>query len=160
MPSSRSRCSSRLRSRSIARRRSSARSRATAEGGRDGHTASDDGRLDVKLSPPPEMGGSADAVGTNPEQLFAAGYASCFHSALKIVARRMKLDADDSTVTAAVGIGPGEGMPGYGLVAELKVSLPRVTDLDQADQLVAAAHQVCPYSNAIRDNVNVDLSVV
>jgi len=132
--------------------------RATAEGGRDGHTATDDGKLDVKLSPPAEMGGPADSVGTNPEQLFAAGYASCFHSALKIVARRMKLDADDSTVTAAVGIGPGEGMIGYGLQVELAIALPKVPDPEQAQQLVETAHQVCPYSNAIRDNVDVTLT--
>lgn len=133
--------------------------RATAEGGRDGHTASDDGKLDVKLSPPVEMGGQADSVGTNPEQLFAAGYASCFHSALKIVARRMKLDADDSTVTAAVGIGPGEGMLGYGLQVELTIALPKVPDREQAQQLVDTSHQVCPYSNAIRDNVDVTLTL-
>ncbi|MDQ1696172.1 MAG: lipoyl-dependent peroxiredoxin [Frankiaceae bacterium] len=133
--------------------------RATAEGGRDGHTASDDGKLDVKLAPPAEMGGSAAAVGTNPEQLFAAGYASCFHSALKLVARRMKLDADDSTVTAAVGIGPAEGTIGFGLTVELTVSLPKVADRDQAQQLVETSHQVCPYSNAIRDNVHVGLTI-
>ncbi len=133
--------------------------RATAEGGRDGHTASDDGKLDVKLSPPAEMGGPADGVGTNPEQLFAAGYSSCFHSALKIVARRMKLDADESTVSAAVGIGPAEGMIGYGLQVELTVSLPKVEDPEQAKQLVETAHQVCPYSNAIRDNVDVKLTL-
>ena len=133
--------------------------RATAEGGRDGHTASDDGKLDVKLAPPVEMGGQADAVGTNPEQLFAAGYASCFHSALKIVARRMKLDADDSTVTAAIGIGPGEGMLGYGLTAELTIALPKVPDREQAQQLIETSHQVCPYSNAIRDSVHVTLSL-
>src|SRR3954466_7910100 len=131
--------------------------KATAEGGREGHTATDDGRLDVKLVPPASMGGPADGVGTNPEQLFAAGYASCFHSALKIVARRMKLDADDSTVTAAVGIGPAEGMVGYGLGVELPVPLPKVPDQEQRDQLVATAHQVCPYSNAIRGNVEVTL---
>ena len=133
--------------------------RATAEGGRDGHTASDDGRLDVKVTPPPELGGSAEAVGTNPEQLFAAGYSSCFHSALKLVARRMKLDADDSTVTAAVGIGPGEGMLGYGLEVELTVALPKVPDREQAQSLVDTSHQVCPYSNAIRDNVRVTLTL-
>ena len=133
--------------------------RATAEGGRDGHTASDDGKLDVKLSPPEALGGPADGVGTNPEQLFAAGYSSCFHSALKLVARRMKLDADDSTVTAAVGIGPAEGMLGYGLQVELTISLPNVTDREQAQQLVDTSHQVCPYSNAIRDNVNVTLTL-
>ena len=133
--------------------------RATAEGGRDGHTASDDGKLDVKLSPPAEMGGPADGVGTNPEQLFAAGYSSCFHSALKIVARRMKLDADESTVSAAVGIGPAEGMVGYGLQVELTISLPKVDDPEQAKQLVETSHQVCPYSNAIRDNVDVKLTL-
>jgi Ohr subfamily peroxiredoxin len=133
--------------------------RATAEGGRDGHTASDDGKLDVKLVPPPEMGGQDGAVGTNPEQLFAAGYSSCFHSALKLVARRMKLDADDSTVTAAVGIGPAEGMLGYGLVVDLTIALPKVADREQAQQLVDTAHQVCPYSNAIRDNVPVTLTL-
>ena len=133
--------------------------RATAEGGRDGHTASDDGKLDVKLSPPPEMGGPAESIGTNPEQLFAAGYSSCFHSALKLVARRMKLDADESTVTAAVGIGPAEGMIGYGLVVELTVKLPKVGDREQAQQLVETSHQVCPYSNAIRDNVDVTLTL-
>ena len=133
--------------------------RATAEGGRDGHTATDDGKLDVKLSPPAEMGGPADSVGTNPEQLFAAGYSSCFHSALKIVARRMKLDADDSTVTAAVGIGPAEGMIGYGLQVELTIALPKVLDREQAQQLIDTSHQVCPYSNAIRDNVDVTLTL-
>jgi Ohr subfamily peroxiredoxin len=134
--------------------------KATAEGGREGHTASSDGKLDVKLIPPPEMGGPVDGAGTNPEQLFAAGYASCFHSALKIVARRMKLDADSSTVTAEVGIGPAEGLPGYGLTAVLKVALPGVEDRTQAEQLVESAHQVCPYSNAIRDNVEVTLTIV
>jgi osmotically inducible protein OsmC len=132
---------------------------ATAEGGRDGHTASDDGRLDVTVVPPPELGGPADGKGTNPEQLFAAGYSSCFHSALKLVARRMKLDAEGSTVTARVSIGPGEGMLGYGLAVELRVSLPGVPDAEQAKQLVDVAHQVCPYSNAIRDNVDVRLTV-
>lgn len=133
--------------------------RATAEGGRDGHTASDDGRLDVKLNPPAELGGPADGVGTNPEQLFAAGYASCFHSALKLIARRMKLDADESTVTAAVDFGQIEGSSGFGLAVTLTATLPNVADRAQAQQLVEAAHTVCPYSNAIRGNVEVTLSV-
>jgi lipoyl-dependent peroxiredoxin len=133
--------------------------KATAEGGREGHTASDDGRLDVKLVPPASMGGPADGAGTNPEQLFAAGYASCFHSALKLVARRMKLDAEDSTVTAEVGIGPAEGMIGYGLTVALTIALPKVDDSEQAQALVDTSHQVCPYSNAIRGNVNVELSL-
>jgi lipoyl-dependent peroxiredoxin len=133
--------------------------RATAEGGRDGHTASDDGQLDLKLTPPPEMGGATGAVGTNPEQLFAAGYASCFHSALKLVARRMTLDADESTVTAAVGIGPVQGSNGYGLTVELTVATPRIADREAAQRLVEAAHQVCPYSNATRGNIEVALSL-
>ena len=132
---------------------------ATAHGGRDGHTESDDGRLQVTVTPPPELGGPADGTGTNPEQLFAAGYASCFHSALKIVAQRMKLDAEHSTVTAKVGLGPGDGIPGYGLVVELEVALPDVPDREQAEQLVDRAHHVCPYSNAIRGNVDVTLTV-
>ncbi|WP_270130351.1 organic hydroperoxide resistance protein [Kribbella sp. CA-293567] len=130
--------------------------RATAEGARQGHTASDDGKLDVTLAPPKEMGGSGE--GTNPEQLFAAGYASCFHSALKSVARVTKQDTADSTVTAAVGIGPINGGAGYGLEVELVVSLPKL-DREAAEQLVAKAHQVCPYSNATRGNIKVDLSV-
>src|SRR4051812_25922974 len=133
--------------------------RATAEGGREGHTASDDGKLDVKLSPPAAMGGPADGLGTNPEQLFAAGYASCFHSALKLVARRMKLDAEESTVTAEVSIGPAEEMVGYGLAVTLTVALPKVDDSEQAQQLVERSHQVCPYSNAIRGNVDVTLTI-
>jgi lipoyl-dependent peroxiredoxin len=131
--------------------------RATAQGGRDGHTASDDGKLDVTVAPPKEMGGNGE--GTNPEQLFAAGFASCFHSALKLVARRAKQNADDSTVTAAVGIGPINGGAGYGLEVELVVSLPGV-DRAVAEELVAKAHEVCPYSNATRGNVQVDLRVV
>ena len=134
--------------------------RATAEGGRQGHTASDDGRLDVTVTPPPEMGGPEGAEGTNPEQLFAAGFSSCFHSALMLVARRMKLDAEGSTVTAAVGIGPIEGTVGYGLTVALQVALPKVSDRDQARQLVETAHTVCPYSNATRGNIDVTQSVV
>ena len=133
---------------------------ATAEGGRDGHTATDDGRLDVKLATPPELGGPTEGVGTNPEQLFAAGYSSCFHSALKLVAQRMKLDAEGSTVTAKVGIGAIEGAPGFGLVVELAIALPNVADRDQAQQLIDRSHKVCPYSNAINGNVDVTLTLV
>jgi len=132
---------------------------ATAEGGRDGHTASDDGKLDVKLSPPAELGGPADGIGTNPEQLFAAGYASCFHSALKLVAQRLKLDPEGSTVTAKVGFGSIEGAPGYGLTVELVASLPNIPDRAQAQELMERSHQVCPYSNATRDNIEVTLSI-
>ena len=133
---------------------------ATAEGGRDGHTATDDGKLDVKLATPPELGGPADGIGTNPEQLFAVGYSSCFHSALKLVAQRMKLDASDSTVTAKVGIGPIEGAAGFGLTVELAIALPNVDSRDDAQALVDRSHKVCPYSNAINGNVDVQLSLV
>ena len=133
---------------------------ATAEGGRDGHTATDDGKLDVKLSPPAELGGPADGIGTNPEQLFAAGYSSCFHSALKLVAQRMKLDPEGSTVTARVGLGSIEGAPGFGLTVELAVSLPNIDDREQAQEVVERSHKVCPYSNAIRDNVEITLTLV
>ena len=133
---------------------------ATAEGGRDGHTASDDGKLDVKVVPPVELGGPADGFGTNPEQLFAAGYASCFHSALKLVAQRMKLDPEGSTVTARVGIGSIEGSPGFGLTVELDVNLPNIPDRAQAQEALERSHKVCPYSNAIRDNVEVTLTLV
>lgn len=126
--------------------------RATAEGGRDGRTATDDGKLDVVVSPPKELGGTGN--GTNPEQLFAAGFASCFHNALKLVARKARQQVDDSTVTAEVGFGPVDGGPGYGLRVDLRISLP---DLDRsvAEQLVATADKVCPYSNATRNNIPV-----
>jgi Ohr subfamily peroxiredoxin len=130
--------------------------RATAHGGRDGHTASDDGKLDVTVAPPREMGGNGE--GTNPEQLFAAGFASCFHSALKVVARRARQNTDDSTVTAEVGIGPINGGSGYGLQVALVVHLPGV-ERAVAEDLVAKAHEVCPYSNATRGNINVTLTV-
>ncbi len=131
--------------------------RATAHGGRDGKTATDDGRLDVVVAPPKELGGSGE--GTNPEQLFAAGFASCFHSALKIVARRAKQDADGSEVTAEVGFGPLVGTTGYGLTVNLAVSLPGVSP-DVAEQLVANADKVCPYSNATRGNILVTHTII
>ncbi|HEY4570157.1 MAG TPA: organic hydroperoxide resistance protein [Kribbella sp.] len=131
--------------------------RATADGGRDGKVATDDGKLDVVVVPPAEMGGSGN--GTNPEQLFAAGYAACFHSALKLVARKARQDAAGSTVTAEVGIGPINSGAGYGLEVALVVSLPGVADRAVAEDLVAKAHEVCPYSNATRGNIKVDLQV-
>jgi len=131
--------------------------KATSTGlGRQGHVASSDGVLTHDLSIPKELGGPGGG-GTNPEQLFAAGYAACFHSALQNVARRDKQRLTDSSVTAEVGIGKqGEG---FGLTVELVVSLPGI-DHDVAEKLVAAAHQVCPYSNATRGNIDVDLKVV
>jgi lipoyl-dependent peroxiredoxin len=130
--------------------------RATAEGGRDGRTATDDGKLDVVVSPPKELGGAG--AGTNPEQLFAAGFASCFHSALKIVARKARQEVEGSTVTAEVGIGPQTDAIGYRLQVHLVVSLPGV-DKEIAEQLVATAEQVCPYSNATRGNIDVTHAV-
>lgn len=128
---------------------------ATGEG-RDGHVNSSDGKLDLDLSMPKALGG--DGVGTNPEQLFAAGYAACFHSALRLVGRRMKLDVSGSTVNASVDIG-SIGGGGFGLGVALKVQLPEL-DRAAADKLVEAAHQVCPYSNATRGNIEVTLQVI
>jgi osmotically inducible protein OsmC len=124
--------------------------------GRNGHARTDDGMLDFDLRIPSEMGGAGGA--TNPEQLFAAGYAACFHSALKFVAQRDKLDMSDSEVSATVGIGM---LPtgGFGLEVELDVHIPTL-DRTAADALVARAHEVCPYSNATRGNIEVKLSVV
>jgi Ohr subfamily peroxiredoxin len=124
--------------------------------GRNGHATSDDGILDLDLRIPKEMGGPGGA--TNPEQLFAAGYAACFHSALKVVAGREKLDVSGSEVSASVGIGT---LPsgGFGLQVELDVSVPNL-DRDAAEALTAKAHEVCPYSNATRGNVEVTLTVV
>ncbi|GHC41256.1 organic hydroperoxide resistance protein [Streptomyces flavofungini] len=128
---------------------------ATAENGRDGRVASDDGKLDVVVNPPKEMGGSG--AGTNPEQLFAAGYSACFQGALGVVARREKADISGSTVTAKVGIG-ANGAGGFGLEVELIASIPNV-DAATAKALLEKAHEVCPYSNATRGNIKVDLKV-
>lgn len=133
------------------------RTAARATGGRDGHSKTLDGSLDVKLSTPKELGGSGGA-GNNPEQLFAAGYAACFIGAMKFVASQtgVKVPADTS-VTANVGIGPrSEG--GFGLEIALEVELPGL-DGDTAKKLVDEAHQVCPYSNATRNNIDVQLSI-
>jgi Ohr subfamily peroxiredoxin len=133
--------------------------RATAYGdGRNGHVTSDDDVLDVDLAVPKEMGGPGGDL-TNPEQLFAAGYAACFHSALKLVARRARLSADGSTVAAAVNIGNSGDGGGYALSVALDITIPGL-DRAQTQQLVEQAHQVCPYSNATRDNVDVTLTVV
>ena len=130
---------------------------ATATGGRDGHARSDDGRIDVTLSTPKELGG-AGGEGSNPEQLFAAGYSACFIGALKAAGQQLKVKVpSEVTVTAKVGIGPrSEG--GFGITADLQVSLPGL-ERDTAQQLVDAAHQICPYSNATRGNVDVGLTL-
>lgn len=131
---------------------------ATADGGREGHARTQDGSLDVKLSTPKELGGGG-GTGNNPEQLFAAGYAACFLGAMKFVAGQggTAKVPNDATVTANVGIGPrSEG--GFGITADLTISLPGL-DRAEAQKLVDAAHQVCPYSNATRGNVNVGLKL-
>jgi Ohr subfamily peroxiredoxin len=129
---------------------------ATAENGRDGRVATDDGKLDVIVNPPIELGGTG--AGTNPEQLFAAGYSACFQSALSVVARRAKVDVSGSRVTAKVGLGKTES-GGFGLTVELDIAIPDIP-ADTAATLVEQAHEVCPYSNATRGNVEVTLSVV
>ncbi len=130
---------------------------ATATGGRDGHSRTADGALDVKLSTPKELGG-AGGEGNNPEQLFAAGYAACFLGALKFVAGQEKIRVlDEAPVTAKIGIGPRQA-GGFGITADLTVALPGL-ERAQAEALVAKAHQVCPYSNATRGNVDVGLTV-
>lgn len=129
---------------------------ATATGGRDGRAVSSDGVLDVKLTTPRELGGQGGEA-TNPEQLFAAGYSACFIGALKFVASQSKRQLPaDTAITGKVSIGQIPG--GFGLAVELNVSLP---SLEQAvaEELVAAAHQVCPYSNATRGNIEVRLNV-
>ncbi len=132
--------------------------RATATGGRDGRAITDDQKLSVNLSTPKELGG-AGGEGTNPEQLFAAGYSACFIGAMKFVAGAAKqaLPADTS-VTGEVGIGPN-GQGGFGLKVSLSVSLPGL-DRSVAEGIVAKAHEVCPYSNATRGNIEVDLKLV
>ena len=130
---------------------------ATATGGRDGSAASDDGVFSVKLSTPKELGG-AGGDGANPEQLFAAGYAACFIGALKVAGQQLKLKVPAETkVTAKVGIGPrSEG--GFGITTDLTIDLPGVDRAD-AEKLVETAHQICPYSNATRNNVDVGLTL-
>lgn len=131
--------------------------KATATGGRDGTAKSADGALDVALATPKELGG-AGGTGTNPEQLFAAGYSACFIGALKVAGQQLKLKVPAETqVTATVGIGPrSEG--GFGITADLVVDLPGLDRAD-AERLVDLAHQTCPYSNATRGNVDVGVTL-
>jgi len=124
--------------------------------GRNGHGRTSDGLLDLDLASPKELGGAGGA--TNPEQLFAVGYAACFHQAIKVVGRREKVDVDGSTVDTEVGIGPGEG-GGFVLQVALTATLPNV-DQEAAERIVDAAHQVCPYSNATRGNIDVAVRAI
>jgi lipoyl-dependent peroxiredoxin len=125
---------------------------ATALGGRDGRVATDDGRLDVTVAPPQELGGPGEA--TNPEQLFAAGYAACFHNALIVAGRRARQDTTGSSVTAKVGLGRLAESRAFGLRVDLHVTVPAL-GADEARELVALADTICPYSNATRGNIEV-----
>ena len=128
---------------------------ATVTGGRDaGHGRTSDGVLEVDLRVPPELGG--DGGGTNPEQLFAIGYAACFEGAIKTVARREKLEADAVSIESSVGLGPAEDRS-FTIAVGLDVTLPQL-DEDRAAEIVAEAHRVCPYSNATRGNIDVALT--
>jgi Ohr subfamily peroxiredoxin len=128
---------------------------ATVTGGRDvGHGATSDGALDVQLRAPAELGG--EGGGTNPEQLFAVGYAACFEGAIKTIARREKVDADAVSIDSSVSLGPGDDRS-FTVAVGLDVTLPGF-DEDRAVELVRAAHQVCPYSNATRGNIDVTLT--
>jgi len=126
-------------------------------GGRDGHVKSDDGRIDLETRPPKAMGGNGE--GTNPEQLFSAGYAACFLSALRLVAGKSKVKLDDATdVTVQIGFGKDSSDGGFGLTAKIVGYLPGIEE-GAATDLVEAAHEVCPYSKATRGNIDVDISV-
>jgi Ohr subfamily peroxiredoxin len=133
------------------------KTKATATGGRDGAAKSEDGSVDVKLVVPKEMGGPG-GEGANPEKLFAAGYSACFLGAMKAVSGKEGVKVpQDATVTAEVGFGPREE-GGYGITVDLLVNLPGV-DRAEGEKLMHAAHQVCPYSNATRGNVDVGLTL-
>lgn len=133
---------------------------ATATGGRQGSAQSSDGALKVELSTPKELGG-AGGSGTNPEQLFAAGYSACFIGAMKAVSARNKVALPaEVSITSEVGIGPHANKPGaFGIAVAMKISVPGM-DRAQLEKLVADAHEVCPYSNATRGNINVTLNLV
>ena len=129
---------------------------ATVTGGRaDGHGRTNDGKLEVNLRLPKEMGG--DGAGTNPEQLFAVGFAACFEGAIGAVGRRERAEVGDVSIDSRVSLHPTEER-GFKLSAELHVTLPQVEDPEQAAAIVAAAHKVCPYSNATRGNIDVTLT--
>ena len=130
---------------------------ATATGGRTGSATSSDGALSVNLSTPRELGGGG-GEGTNPEQLFAAGYSACFIGAMKAVGPSLKIKVpDDVSITSEVGIGPIT--EGFGIQVAMQISLPGL-ERNTAEALVAAAHKVCPYSNATRGNISVTLTIV
>lgn len=128
----------------------------TAKGGRDGHVKSENGILELDVRTPKALGGKSDDF-ANPEMLFAAGYAACFDSALNLVISKSKMETGETTVTADVSIGQIEN-GGFGLAVKLNVNVPGVSH-EEAESLVEKAHQVCPYSNATRNNIDVTLNV-
>ena len=134
------------------------KTRATSTGGRDGQSRVEDGKLSFTLATPKELGG-AGGEGANPEQLFAAGYSACFIGAMKVAGQQLKIRVPaETSVTAHVGIGPrSEG--GFGITAELEISVPGLDRAD-AEKVVETAHQICPYSNATRGNVDVGLTII
>ena len=129
---------------------------ALAKGGRDGHVTSNNNVLDIALSTPKEMGGPGKPGATNPEQLFAAGYAACFEGALGVAARQAKVKLENVTVEAFIGFGKAED-GGFGISADLHVNIPGI-EQKQAEELVEAAHGICPYSRATKGNIEVNLS--
>lgn len=129
---------------------------ATSTSGREGRSRTDDGKLDLALALPPGLGGNG--AGTNPEQLFAAGYSACFGSAVAFVAKQKQLETGTVTITAHVSLGPIEGASAFGLKVKLVGSVPELPR-DEAEALLRAAHEVCPYSNATRGNIDVTLEV-
>jgi lipoyl-dependent peroxiredoxin len=131
---------------------------ATVTGGRaEGHGRANDGKLDVQLRMPKELDPNSDAAGTNPEQLFAVGFAACFESAIGVIGRREHEEVGDVSIDSSVSLSPEQGGR-FVLAVGLDVTLPQVTDPEKAKSIVAAAHQVCPYSNATRGNIEVALT--
>lgn len=128
----------------------------TAKGGRNGQVKSENGILDLEVRMPKALGGTSDEF-TNPEMLFAAGYAACFDSALNLIISKSKIETGETSVTAQVSIGQNQD-GGFGLAAELEVNIPGVS-IEQAQELTQKAHQICPYSNATRSNMEVKLTV-
>jgi osmotically inducible protein OsmC len=126
-------------------------------GGRDGHVRSDDDRIDLDTRPPKAMGGSGEGV--NPEQLFAATYSSCYLSALHAAGRELKLDTTEAAVSASVGVGKNDKGEGFAIAVELDIFTPKV-DAERREELAEKAHQICPYSNATRGNIDVKLTLV
>ena len=130
---------------------------ASVTGGRlKGHGKTTDGELEVDLRIPKELGG--EGGGTNPEELFAVGFAACFEGALSTVARRQKVDADDAVIDSKVSLVPNPETKGFDIAVELGVSLPSINDAEAAAEVVRAAHKVCPYSNATRGNIEMVLT--